>query len=112
MKVYVSSVLFQYSSLLLVIFVVETSMLICGYLYRNDLTASFHAGLGKARRVNFEFGGLWELVSSVSCCFTPHRPSPAQGPLSADSGDPLLTQDVSLPPAVRTELQKGSGPGK
>ena len=37
---------FQYSSLLLVIFVVETSMLICGYLYRDDLTASFHAGLG------------------------------------------------------------------
>ena len=43
----VSFCILQYSSILLVIFMAEISLLSCGYIFREELTSSFHAGLGK-----------------------------------------------------------------
>ena len=65
----------QYSSLLLVIFVVETSMLVCGYLYREDLTKSFHAGLGNGLQLygkdSAQTAAVDDIQSTVSFQATP-----------------------------------------
>lgn len=64
--------LYMYSSILLVIFMVETSLLSCGYIFREELTSSFHTGLGKGLQ---EYGknsaqtaAIDDIQSTLQCC--------------------------------------------
>jgi len=64
--------LYMYSSILLVIFMAEISLLSCGYIFREELTSSFHAGLGKGLQ---EYGknsaqtaAIDDIQSTLQCC--------------------------------------------
>jgi hypothetical protein len=64
--------LYMYSSILLIIFVVEISMLSCGYIFREELTSSFHTGLGNGLQ---EYGknsaqtaAIDDIQSTLQCC--------------------------------------------